>query len=279
MSTREASPLFSPPELDFSFVIPARKAGDFLPHTVEAVLDLFKTRFQGKSFEIILVPNPALDAVLTPEGDHSIEVSQKLAANNREKIRVHPHFQPEGKGAALKTGLLQCRGRFMFFTDADLPYDLYFFKEALSLLEQDFHLVTANRRHLDSQFDIPLPLLPLAYKRHRLGLIFNQLVRILFPSIQTHDTQAGMKAFSRELAQHFVRKQLCPGFFFDVELFLAAQALEMKIAERPVILYLRNEASTVRILKQSGLALWWIAKLWWAQLRGHYRARLSAQDL
>src|SRR5205823_4376538 len=148
---------------------------------------------------------------------------------------------------------------------------LDFFDRAVEKLRQGYALVTGNRRRDDSQFDVPVSLLPLAYGRHRLGLAFNRVVRGLLP-IETRDTQAGIKAMSRELARLAFRRMECPGFFFDVEIFLAARANGLRQVELPVTLYLNSEKSTVRVLRESLLAAYWLIRLSWRQWRGEYRA-------
>ncbi|MGZ6334156.1 MAG: methyltransferase domain-containing protein, partial [Bdellovibrionota bacterium] len=160
-------------------------------------------------------------------------------------------------------------GRLIFFTDADLPYDLSFFDGAAKKLAQGFDLVTGNRRLPTSHFDVPVSLLPLAYKRHRLGLAFNWMARRLFP-LQTTDTQAGIKAMSRRLALRAFSLQACPGFFFDLELFLTARGYGMRATELPVTLFLNSEKSSVRVLKESVLAGVWLARISWRSFRKAY---------
>lgn len=279
LDTKRSYPLFARAEVDVSFVVPARKAQDFLAHTVDELIKFLGSEEKLLGWEIILVPNPSLRAVLETEADESIAVAKRLAEKYPAQVRVVTHFSPEGKGAALRTGFLEARGRYIFFTDADLPYDLNFFREALRSLRVGTHLVTANRRRLESEFDIPVNLLPLAYKRHRLGLLFNRGVRLLFPSIKTTDTQAGMKALSRDLAQSFVMQQLCPGFFFDVELFLVAKSLGYPTEEFPVLLYLRSEKSTVRLFREGIAAVYWLLYLFYQKTRGHYRGIAPVDNL
>jgi len=146
---------------------------------------------------------------------------------------------------------------------------LGFFDDALSNLERGFDLVTANRRLPDSRFDIPTSLLSLAYGRHRLGLLFNRFVRLLFP-VGTTDTQAGIKAMSRRLAETAFAKMRCPGFFFDLEIFRACRGRGWAQTEVPITLRLNTEKSTVRVLRESVLALYWLGRVWFGYIGGHY---------
>jgi hypothetical protein len=237
-----------------------------LERTVAQAHEFLSKRF-GDAYEIILIPNP-------PPGRHSdrsVEASQALAARYPNVVVV-PHFHPPGKGAAIRSGVFRARGRWIFFTDADLPYDLEFFDWAADRLNAGFHLVNGNRRISSSHFDVPVSLLPLAYQRHRLGMAFNRFVRLLLP-VRTTDTQAGIKAMSRELALAAFGSQSCPGFFFDLEIFLSAQARGFRQIDGPVTLYLNSEKSTVRVLRESILAGFWLARIFGREICGKYDGR------
>ncbi len=252
------------PSREVTLLIPARNSAHALERTVQEAVAYFSAQWPNQ-FEVILIPNPGH----RDREDRSIEVAEKLARDFPDRVRVVPHRELPGKGAALRTGMREARGRQIFFTDADLPYELEFFTRAREKLGQGFALVTGNRRLPTSFFDVPVELLPITYSRHRLGLAFNRVVRWLFP-IETTDTQAGIKAMSRELARVAFSRMECPGFFFDIEIFLAARANGLRTAELPVTLYLNTEKSTVRVLRESFLAAFWLSRVWFRQKRGDY---------
>ena len=252
-----------------SLLIPAREATPELEQALRTAHEFFFARFQH-DFEIILIPNPAPNTS-PPELKTSVDLANQLAAKFTH-VRSVPHVSPPeipGKGSALRTGFLASRGNIICFTDSDLPYDLSFFDQAFRKLAQGYDLVTANRRRPESRFDIPIALLKVAYGRHRLGLLFNRTVRLFFP-VQTTDTQAGIKAFSRRLAEKAFSLQRSPGFFFDIELILVNHAQGWAQAEVPVSLQLNSEKSTVRILREAVLAVYWLARIWVGYLSGHY---------
>ncbi len=249
--------------VDASLIIPAKNSHQTLEKTVQEAHAFLKAR-HGESFEIILVPNPSPNDPL----DQSIPVAHELATRYPQ-IRVCPHFAPRGKGAALRTGFLGSRGRWIYFTDSDLPYDLSFFDQAEEKLKQGYHFVHGNRRLQNSHFSIPVRLLKIAYSRHRLGLWFNACVRAWLP-ITTTDTQAGIKALSRTLALEFFSRQTCPGFLFDLEIFLTAHGLGLPVTELPVTLYLNSEKSTIRILRECVLVANWLARIKLNQARKRY---------
>jgi dolichyl-phosphate beta-glucosyltransferase len=250
------------PELTVSFLIPVYHYGRLLERTVLLVRDYLRSQFPN-DFEIVIIPNGT-----RVEGDQTYEVSEDLARRFSE-VKVVPHKSPRGKGAALRTGFAQSCGKWVFFMDADLPYDITFFSVAARLLADGVDFVTGNRRLPQSRFDIPVSVLPLAYRRHRIGLFFNRVVRWLFP-IRVTDTQAGIKAMSRRMAEAAFSRQLCPGFFFDIEFFLCCRGFHFSNTEVPVTLFLNSEKSTVQLLRESMLATLWLAKIFWKFMRGWY---------
>lgn len=147
-------------------------------------------------------------------------------------MAVHDHNKP-GKGAALKTGFNASHGEWIYFTDADLPYNLDFFTQAALKLNSGIDFVTGNRRSPESYFNFPVSIMPFVYSRHMCGIYFNKVVRFLF-GLKSRDTQAGIKAMTRDFARTSYALQACPGFLFDIEFFMVAQANGFKHTEIPV---------------------------------------------
>lgn len=248
-----------------TLLIPAKSSGHSLENTVSEANRFLSQRF-GSSYEIIVIPNRSP----SDEHDDSPAVAASLA-ERFERVRVCEHRGAPGKGAALRTGFQASRGDWLFFTDADLPYDLEFFDRASGELKNGVEFVTGNRRMPVSEFDIPVRLLPIAYRRHRLGVLFNRFVRLFMPITST-DTQAGAKAMSRRMAEAAFGAQTCPGFFFDLEFFLIAHRRGFAQKELPVTLYLNSEKSTVRVIRESALAVYWLLRILWQDRRGAYHA-------
>ncbi|MEO5969374.1 MAG: methyltransferase domain-containing protein [Bdellovibrionia bacterium] len=249
--------------LDVSLIIPARNSTHSLEQTVREADAFLSTRFLN-SYEIILVPNPSPGDTSDLSIQTALELSTRFPA-----VRVHTHTSPPGKGAAIRTGFSFSRGKWIFLTDADLPYDLNFFETAALKLEEGYGLVTGNRRLPNSHFWVPVSLLPLSYGRHRLGMSFNRLARLLLP-ITTTDTQAGIKALSRPLALEAFTRQSCPGFLYDLEIFLTAHGGGFRQTDIPVTLFLNSEKSTVRVLRECLLVAHWLIRIKWRNKMGAY---------
>lgn len=248
--------------LDISFLVPAKNASAFLEKTLISIYNFLESNF-ASTYEIILI--------LNGEDETELSLMNSIA---QSFLKDCPHLKicstnKSGKGAALRAGFQISTGKNIFFTDADLPYDLDFFIEANLLLKQGYHLISGNRRFADSRFTLPVSVLPIAYSRHRIGLLFNKVVRTLF-KINSIDTQAGIKAFSRKLAERLYSLDTCPGFLFDVELFLIAKQNGFKRSELPVHLHLKTEKTTVRLIKESYHTLIWLSKFLYQNLKGYY---------
>lgn len=252
-------------DLAVSLLVPAKGAASWLSATAEAS-DRFLRSCFGESYEILLIVTPA------SSDDRSASLAAELESRF-PRLRALQHLGVVGKGAALRTGFTAARGEWIFFVDADLPYDLDFFDRAAHELRHGADFVTANRRLLVSEFDIPVSLLRIAYRRHRLGLLFNRVTRMLFP-ITTTDTQAGIKGMSGRMAEAAFARQSCPGFLFDLEFFLTAMRHGFRVCELPVTLYLNSEKSTVRLARDLLLSIFWLLRIRQQDLRGLYGERV-----
>jgi Glycosyltransferases involved in cell wall biogenesis len=244
-----------------SLLIPAKAAASWLETTIASADAFLRGQF-GESYEILLVITPGSSE------DSSLALAERLA-EKYPRVRALMHAGVVGKGAALRSGFDSARGEWIFFIDADLPYDLEFFTRAAAELHQGADFVTANRRMLISEFDVPVRLLPIAYRRHRLGLLFNRVARMLFP-IETTDTQAGIKCMSGRMAEAAFDRQSCPGFLFDLEFFLTARRHGFRVTELPVTLYLNSEKSTVRLARDLVLSIFWLLRIRLQDRRGLY---------
>jgi glycosyltransferase involved in cell wall biosynthesis len=95
--------------LEISVIIPVYNAGQFLEKSVQSAIHFDEVK------EIILVEDKSTD--------HSLEICQKLAAEN-PKIQLfqHPDKANHGAGATRNLGIEKATGNFITFLDADDYY-------------------------------------------------------------------------------------------------------------------------------------------------------------
>ena len=171
----------------------------------------------------------------------------------------------EGKGAAVRRGMLAARGDYRIFTDCDVPYELDAFDRFLHYLDaKEYHFVTGDRTLEASSYYTEIPRL------RTLGSHVYSFLVGRFVAGGWFDTQCGLKGFRAAAAEDLFRVGKIPGFAFDVELFYVALKRNYDIKRLPVRLRVQ-EGSSVRIVRD-GLAMTGdLAVIRWHQLAGHYR--------
>lgn len=133
-----------------------------------------------------------------------------------------------GKGFTVRHGMLEAKGEFVLFSDADLSAPI---EEADKLIEK-----------LDGSFDVAIGSRALRREligvhqsafRERAGQVFNLAVRLI-TGLKFRDTQCGFKLFRRAAAQAIFGRQRLDGFGFDVEVLYLARKLGFAAVEVPV---------------------------------------------
>jgi dolichyl-phosphate beta-glucosyltransferase len=216
-----------------SVIIPCFNERTRLRRTVDDVAAWAARR--GRDIEIIAVD------------DGSTDGTSGLAAQWTDvpALRVLTLARNQGKGAAVRAGMLAAQGELRAFVDADgaVPFeDIEILETALSGGAD----VAAASRVLDTA--------KIEARAHRqfLGFFFRALVRALL--VRTvDDTQCGFKLFRARAAEALFAEQLIPGFAFDVEVIARAERTGIHVAECAVR-WREQPGSKVRVLRD-GLAM------------------------
>lgn len=223
MNTPAQTPSASRPYL--SLVIPAYNEGDpdRLPLSLEKIIAFVQA--QDYATEVIIVNNNSTD--------NTLGIAQ-AAADEHGFIRVMTETT-QGKGAAVRTGMMEATGEYLFICDADLSMPIEEVNKFFEPLEGDYHIAIASREAPGSR-RVDEPEL-----RHIMGRIFNFIVRV----IAVHgldDTQCGFKCFRRDAARELFPHQTIDGWAFDVELLFVAQKRGFKIVEVPITWYYKDHS-------------------------------------
>lgn len=149
-----------------SIVIPAYNEGARIRQTVHEVLDYFAANDRFLLKEIIVVDDGSGD-----------DTGEQLAAcrDQWQSLVVVTHPQNEGKGAAVKSGVLRASGDIVLFMDADLSTPLRCADRLLDALERGADVVIGSRALRDAKLTRRQP----AY-RELSGRLFNLFVQFLF---------------------------------------------------------------------------------------------------
>jgi len=185
--------------------------------------------------------------------DKTRETVENLATPFLRTIHLESN---QGKGSAVRTGMVEARGAYRFFTDADLPYDLNAFPEAIRIFRATQCDVVAGARDLPESADQSGQTL----LRKLTSKCFSVLVRFLL-KVDIKDTQCGLKAFTAESAVKLFSRSSIKGYAFDVELFALARTSDLKICKVPVILIERHH-SKVRLSLDAPMMFWDVLRLY-----------------
>lgn len=144
------------------------------------------------------------------------------------RVRLITNSPNRGKGYSIRRGMLEARGQWRLFSDADMSTPIEELDKFWQWTEQGYDVVIGSRGLPESDLEVRQP-----KSRELIGRVFNTIVQtFLVPGVS--DTQCGFKLFSAKAAQEVFPKQTLHGFAFDVEILTMAHRLGFKIKEAPV---------------------------------------------
>lgn len=217
---------------------------DFLTETAESL-----AKQTDGSFEILVQPYGDLISEFNPLWIALKEKQTEIPQLQLLHLRLPESHFPT-RNAALRDSFLQSSGSVVFTANLVQPCGPEFYQEALKLLCSGASLVRGNRRHQATRFKIPVRLLPIVYQRHRLGLRFNRLIRLLLP-LKATDTHSGFLGMTREFARVAFALQSSYGFLFDLEISLIAQAYHVTEKDLTLTVILAEEKSQRRMFLET----------------------------
>jgi dolichyl-phosphate beta-glucosyltransferase len=205
------------PSPDLSIVIPAFNEQDRLALTLRDYLAYCSA--SGRVVEVIVVDDGSLDAT---------SVVVETFASEHPQVRLIRLAENRGKGYAVRSGVVNARGKFVLFADADGATPLPEIERLEAALRDGADVAIGSRALHGAGVRVDARL----YRR-LIGRIFHRLVETLTVK-GVRDTQCGFKLFRGPVAQDLFSRMRMRGFSFDVELLMMAQRRGYRIAEVPV---------------------------------------------
>jgi len=206
-----------------SIIIPAYNEETRLPDTLNKVGSFLGT--QSYSYEVLIVNNNSTD--------RTEEIIKDYCSRYPD---MHGLFEKNpGKGAAVRCGMLQAQGDFVFMCDADLSMPIEELVNFLPPKLEGIDISIASReapgaiRYHEPHF------------RHFGGRMMNWLIQ-LFILRGLNDTQCGFKCFSKQAAKDLSNHQTLPVSSLDIELLYIARQRGYKIQEIPIPWYYHQES-------------------------------------
>ena len=232
-----------------SIIIPAYNEEKRLPSTLARVRD-YLAQSDWEFSEIVVVDDGSRDAT--------------VAAAEKAGVRVLRNPGNRGKGYSVRHGMLEAKGEWALFSDADLSSPIEELERLWGAAGRERAQIAIGSRAVDrSMVGVHQP-----WFRETMGRIFNLTMRLL-TGLPFHDTQCGFKLFETSSAREIFRRQLLDGFGFDVEVLYIAGHLGYRALEVPVRW---NDVAGTKVSAWRGIkAFWDPVKVRWNGIRGKYR--------
>jgi len=219
--------------MQLSVIIPAYNEEERLPNTLHQAYAWLQKN-HADHFDIIVVDDGS--------SDHTCHHVQNMM-QDMPKLRLIQQVENQGKGAAVRRGMLAAQADVHLFMDADHSTHIREVAKVFQILDRqrDVDVVIASRQHPDSDISEHQ-----SWLREHMGKTFNLLMR-LSTGIDMPDTQCGFKAMRKQASDAIFSRQKLDGFSFDVEILFLAQQLGYNTAEIPVQ-WVNEPNSKVRML-------------------------------
>jgi dolichyl-phosphate beta-glucosyltransferase len=206
-------------EIRLSVIIPAYNEGKRLPKTLREI-DKY-LREQSFEYEILVVDDGSKD--------NTVEVAKSLLSEIKN-LKVTGYKENQGKGYAVRFGLLEAKGQYRLFTDADNSTSIEYIERMWPQFEAGYDIVLGSRNVKGAILSPPQPWI----RKVVLGGGFKLFRKIVLGLWSIEDTQCGFKGFTKKVVESVLLKCKINRFAFDPEILVLAQKKGFKIKEVPV---------------------------------------------
>jgi len=180
--------------------------------------------------------------------DNTQGLIEEFCENGNNYSYIQLSFN-QGKGYAVKEGVLNSRGKYVLFTDSDNSTPISELQKLMkTLIEEDLDICIGSRYLDNKTVKIKQPFYRIAISR-----IGNFLISfLLIDGIK--DTQCGFKLLKSNVAKEIFEMQKVKRFGFDMEILIIAKHYGFKIKEVPVS-WINSSDSRFRLVKDSLITL------------------------
>lgn len=237
-----------------TIVIPAYNEAARLPPTLRAVRDYVSAS-----------PYPDAEILVVDDGsrDQTAALVEAAAAQD-SRVRLLRNPGNRGKGFSVRHGMLEARGEWILFSDADLSAPIEELPKLMDAAAREQAKVAIGSRALDRS----LVGVHQSAWREFAGNVFNLAMKTV-TGLPFADTQCGFKLYHRDAAHTVFKRQQMDRFGFDAEDLFIARLHGIKTVEVPV--RWNNVEGTKVSLLGGARPFLDLLLIRWNQLSGRYR--------
>ena len=218
--------------MQISLCVPMYNESSIIAKTAQELSKYMSENFR-EDYEIIFADDGSKD--------DSADIVNSL---NLPNVKVVGYEKNQGKGCAVRHGVLASCGDIVIFTDADLAYGVDVIADAVKIVEKgEYPVLVASRAKHKEGYEGYTPIRKLASKTYI-------KVLNLFGGIKISDAQCGFKAFSGKVGREIFSRCKTNNFAFDLEVILWAQKMKLKIYEMPAKI-INHRESKVNVLRDA----------------------------
>ncbi len=201
--------------------------------------------------DFLLSQNWEGEIIVVDDGSSDGTVAGLKKFQNEYSFKLLQHSANQGKGGAVKTGMLASQGDYVMFVDSGYCVPFQCAIQGLDLLTANQCDLAFGSRKLPASI-VPNP--PNFYRR-AFSKIFNLfIVYLLKVPPGFTDTQCGFKIFKGPVARELFSLCETRGFTFDIEILLRALKKGYRVREFPIT-WNRDSDSRVRPLRMGAVIL------------------------
>lgn len=207
-----------------SFVIPIYNEEKRIAKTFLA-LKKFVAPQGIKLSEVIFVDDGSKDKTKLLVRNTKVALEKKLKA----KVKLISYPKNQGKGYAVKQGMLASNADYSLFFDADMSTPLSEFEKFMPFIKRGTDAIIGTRKNGQSTVLIHQPKI-----RELLGKGFTLITQKIL-GLSVTDFTCGFKAFSKNSKIQIFKRCTIKRWGYDAEIIFLAQKYNFSIAEKAVI--------------------------------------------
>ncbi len=235
-----------------SFVIPVFNEEQRIDKTFKA-LAYFKAPKGLRLSEVIFVDDGSKDKTVLKIN----KIKAKLAKKLKTKIKIVSYSKNQGKGYAVKKGMLSSKADYTLFFDADMSTPLSELNKFIPFIGKGTDVIIGTRKNGKSTVLVHQPKI-----RELLGKGFTLLTKTIL-RLNVTDFTCGFKAFSKKAKDQIFTKSIIKRWGYDAEIIFLASKYEFTIAEKAVI-WSNDKDTKVKLYKAVPETFAEIFKIYWA---------------